>query len=307
MDLLAFDLGNEFTFLAVVEPDSSSPNGIFDGAPSQANVFRNTAAGEFEIWDSNPDVALSLTDTSPVLLDIQADNTGVRELTYYKNGEFIITENGTNVAVTWTTPDIGSINDSPAYDGRIAEIIMYDDVLTSADRQKLSSYLAFKYGLTLSGGSIDYLASDGITTMWDSAAAAGYWNNIAGIGRDDLSELGQVKSASTAGGTAGITIEAVGEGTNSAPSFSDIADLEFMSWSHDGGNAELVDTGVPQGNVVTIDAMFDRTWLVQEHTAAGSAEVGSVTLSIDIANLSVPPGVASNYYLITDTDSDFTT
>ena len=53
--------------------------------------------------------------------------------------------------------------------------------------------------------------------------------------------------------------------------------------------------------------MFDRTWQVQEHAASGDAEVGTVSLSIDISNLPVPPGDVQNFYLISDTDTDFTT
>ena len=99
--------------------------------------------------------------------------------------------------------------------------------------------------MTLDNGATDYLASNGLTTMWNATDGAGFGNNIAGIGRDDLSELSQVKSASTAGGTAGVTIEAVGEGTNASPSFVDMDDYEFLSWSHDGDDAELIDVGVP--------------------------------------------------------------
>jgi hypothetical protein len=35
------------------------------------------------------------------------------------------------------------------YNGTIAEIIIYNRVLTEAERQKVESYLAVKYGITL--------------------------------------------------------------------------------------------------------------------------------------------------------------
>jgi len=50
--------------------------------------------------------------------------------------------------------------------------------------------LAVKYGITLgvNGTSQDYVNSDG-TVIWDQSVNAGYNYDIAGIGRDDVSDL----------------------------------------------------------------------------------------------------------------------
>jgi hypothetical protein len=80
------------------------------------------------------------------------------------------------------------------YDGRIAEIITYANTShgTTA-RQKVESYLAIKYGTTLSH---NYYSANGVK-VWDIATNASYNNNIIGIAKDDNSGLSQKQSKST--------------------------------------------------------------------------------------------------------------
>ena len=80
----------------------------------------------------------------------------------------------------------------------MAEIIIYARTLSAAERNKVESYLAVKYGFTLDQAAVnanDYTASDG-TIIWDRAANSGYAANITGIGRDDASALAQKQSKS---------------------------------------------------------------------------------------------------------------
>ncbi len=57
--------------------------------------------------------------------------------------------------------------------GKVAECIVYTSEITGANRQKIESYLAIKYGITnnnSAGGTAgDYIVSDG-TTVWDASA-----------------------------------------------------------------------------------------------------------------------------------------
>ncbi|RYH72941.1 choice-of-anchor D domain-containing protein [Flavobacteriaceae bacterium 144Ye] len=98
-----------------------------------------------------------------------------------------------------------------SFDGRIAEIITYNsrknDINLTQERNRIQSYLAVKYGITLgvNGTSQDYVDSDG-TVIWDAntgVAANDVFNyDIAGIGRDDDSELNQKQSRSSNDATA---------------------------------------------------------------------------------------------------------
>ncbi|MGV3631907.1 MAG: T9SS type A sorting domain-containing protein [Bacteroidota bacterium] len=72
--------------------------------------------------------------------------------------------------------------------GPVAELIGYRSALTATERQKIHSYLAVKYGITLSE---NYLSTSG-TTIYTTTAP--YNQNIIGIGRDDAEGLTQKQS-----------------------------------------------------------------------------------------------------------------
>lgn len=77
----------------------------------------------------------------------------------------------------------GNLEDATAaYQGDIAEIIMYDaSVLSVSEIQKIESYLALKYGVSLSG---NYYNSAGVTPIWDATANSIYHHNVGGIIND---------------------------------------------------------------------------------------------------------------------------
>lgn len=87
-------------------------------------------------------------------------------------------------------------NANSPYDGYIHEYIFYDRDLSALEMQKVHTYLAVKYGVTLDymGGTIgDYVATDG-TLLWDASSTPAYHNNVIGIGRDDAQGLSQKQS-----------------------------------------------------------------------------------------------------------------
>jgi len=96
-------------------------------------------------------------------------------------------------------------------DGNLAEIFFFEGPLNDTERQQVETYLAIKYGITLSGdtdgdgtafetgGTVDegdYLAADGVTVVWDASANQTYHNDIAAIGEDTESTLSQSTSQS---------------------------------------------------------------------------------------------------------------
>ncbi|MBT8273343.1 MAG: hypothetical protein KJO77_06030, partial [Bacteroidia bacterium] len=86
-------------------------------------------------------------------------------------------------------------NAAERWDGGIAELIVYNQILTTTERVQIESYLALKYGFTLgtNGTSQDYLDSDG-SVIWDQSENLGFNYNVTGLGRDDNSELDQKQS-----------------------------------------------------------------------------------------------------------------
>ncbi len=105
---------------------------------------------------------------------------------------------GNGLGIGFSAPGNGEASSSA-----IAEVIMYNASLTDADVNKVETYLAIKYGITLSQGTTftqplgptNYTLSDG-STAWNAAANSGYGHNITGIGRDDGSALSQQQSKS---------------------------------------------------------------------------------------------------------------
>jgi len=169
------------------------------------------------------------------------------------------------------------------FDGKIAEVILYDADLVDADRNKVQSYLALKYGTTLDS-SIDYLASSGTTIYPSTSTHSGYINDIAGIGTDNGSVLNQPKSRSV---NSDSIITVTGSG---------IADANFLIWGNDDGALTFSSTEVPgSGKRLT------REWKVAE-----TGDVGSVTLSFDLTSVAgADLSDATKFILLTDADGNF--
>ncbi|WP_213516593.1 Ig-like domain-containing protein, partial [Paenibacillus montaniterrae] len=181
------------------------------------------------------------------------------------------------------------------FDGSISEVILFDRILTPAERQQVNSYLALKYGLTLkdeNGNSMDYLASDGATEMWTAAENTGFGNRIAGIGKDDASALEQKQSKSQETGAL-VTI-ALGEeiAASNEENLNEIAaDKSFLTISDNDGSVEydqaVTIPGVPSDDLKRIAREFK----VQKTANWVDTEI---TLQLD--------GIEEryNYYLLVD-------
>ncbi|WP_026777111.1 Ig-like domain-containing protein [Polaribacter sp. Hel_I_88] len=106
------------------------------------------------------------------------------------NGNFYL---GAQNEVDFTTNYFG---------GEIAELIIYGVKPTAIEQQKIQSYLAIKYGLTLDAKDNsskyiegNYLDSEG-NLIWNSEENSQFHNDITVIAKDDASELYQHKSKS---------------------------------------------------------------------------------------------------------------
>ncbi len=167
--------------------------------------------------------------------------------------------------------------------GHIAEIIVYSDALSPAQKQQIETYLAIKYGLTLDNAT-DYLASDGTTVLYPSTTShSGFVNDIAGLGRDDASQLSQLESKSLSSDSI-LTF-------NQA---SDLSDGEFLLWGNDNGAVANTHSGAPAGKM-----RVARIWRVAE-----TGDVGTVDLKFELAYLSGTP-VSELFLLVDNNDTNF--
>lgn len=197
-------------------------------------------------------------------------------------------------------PQIGdrSTNDAKMK-GDIAEIIVYS-ANNAANRNKVESYLALKYGISMGSAAtpVNYTSSAG-TVFW--TGRADYQHNIFGIGADQASGLVQTPSNSmNSGNGGGIGQSAMGNLVLTA--LSTPANQQFLMIGTDSAslNEETITSGIGPSVALNSKRVI-RTWKVQS-TNWGT---NSVKLSFDITGLTLSGGTtASNYWMLIDLDGD---
>ncbi|WP_298903311.1 LamG-like jellyroll fold domain-containing protein [uncultured Psychroserpens sp.] len=197
--------------------------------------------------------------------------------------------------------------------GNVAEIIVYDRALTAAERQKVETYMAIKYGITLgyndeyyrwenspnhtttfgySGTSNDYVLSNG-SYAWTGSDNTGFGYNVFGIARDDNSGLLQLKSKSVH--VAEITKE-TSVLTMEDESGSIANDRDYLLVGNNGVEVKLQSSVVPE----RVSSTIGRTWVARE----SSNDVGTVKLDFDLSQWSISG--SSDLELIISKSSDLT-
>ncbi|WP_345272651.1 LamG-like jellyroll fold domain-containing protein [Flaviramulus aquimarinus] len=178
----------------------------------------------------------------------------------------------------------GSLN------GRVAEIFTFAERVPDADRQKIESYLAIKYGITL-GTSTEaqknYINSfDDI--VWDITANSGYNYHVAGIGRDSISDLNQKQSK-----TLNLVNEvSIGLGgvytTNSSNTNEFEKDGDFLVWGNNNAafSGTSTNTVTVATGVTTSLTRIDRKWKIVETNDHVNGDVETVYITIPSAAFS---------------------
>jgi uncharacterized repeat protein (TIGR02543 family) len=156
--------------------------------------------------------------------------------------------------------------------GVMSEVIMYDGELDEPSRRKIESYLALKYGVTLTPGTadgkFDYVFSDD-GMLWNgtqnNSIWATYYHRIAAVIRDDASNLHNRQSHSTNVGSIlhmGIAGTRLGDRADLGD-FS--SDKVAVIWGDDDeagvDSVKLGDDGCGD-----FDEVLNRKWLVHRRT-----------------------------------------
>lgn len=166
-----------------------------------------------------------------------------------------------------------------SFKGSIPEIIIYNRVLSGQERLKVSSYLAIKYGITLTDPEAVYLNSSGKKT-WEGTKYSLYHHNIAGIGRDDSSGLMQPVSESS--NTPGLlTVFALDK----------LRDKNFLLWGDNGLSLQEDD------KIAGLPAFIQKKWLFVPSLDSVALNTNIV---IDTKQLDVPLPVNPVYWLAID-------
>ncbi|MEL0457498.1 LamG-like jellyroll fold domain-containing protein [Flavobacteriaceae bacterium SZ-1-7] len=195
----------------------------------------------------------------------------------------------------------GSLN------GRIAEIFTFAERVPDADRQKIESYLAIKYGITLGTSTEaqkDYINSFD-TKVWDIVANAGYNYHVAGIGRDSISDLNQ-KQSKTLNLANEVTIGLGGVyDKNSSNSNEFTKDGDFLVWGNDDGafSGTSTNTVTIASGITTSLTRIDRKWKIIESNEDVAGDVETVYVSIPVAAFSGFSKTATEEYALIVADN----
>lgn len=205
--------------------------------------FSRRWVGDYTSNINSPNNQLSLvsfnSDTDSSIINLAIENNGILS----QDSVDIAASNPISIAYL-----------AEGFKGEIAEVIVFDAVLSNTEKLQLRSNLAIKYGLNLDLNA-DYVNSDN-QIWWNSDLAGDYNNDVAGIAKDDSSDLAQVKSRSS---NANSIVTIAAENT-----VNGLEDGEALIWGNNN-SAELI----------------QRIWQVQE----SQGDVGKVSISFDLSNL----------------------
>ena len=272
--------------------------GIIGSGGAFNEVQYGYQGGRLNIYENigNNALATSANIAGTVMLSTAIENSNTT--TFYNNGLI----NGT--ATTNSSPPtnrltVGShtVNntDKNYFNGQIAEILVFDRVLTATERANAESYLAIKYGVTLGH---DYTNS--LNTILYPLSS--HMNRITVIGREDCQNLNQKQSKSINNGLWIMGLKEIkADNLMNMNAFS--TDNTFLALGDDNGS--LTATAIASGSVCTppvgTDAEIPRRWKIVQTGTPDSIFMQIPTASFTGLDLN------QSVYMVVADDAAFTT
>ncbi len=259
---------------------------------NQAHVIAgsvNSNSLVYGSWEATNDITSSSfwTLNKPHIIGGGFDGSST---TYLQADGVTLTTDTDGAPPTWNTvnsrmrigADIADVT-AEFWTGNIAEVVEYSANISVSDQQKIDSYLAIKYGITLNQTSAtDYLASDG-TVIWSASDNTGYVTDIFGIGQDDASGLNQKVSQSVNNSNSPI-LATTNDFTSSNfdGSRTVLGDGNFIMMGHNNGTDNSFTSSFNGGT----NNRSDRVWKVDE-----TRIVGNVYFAIPKTAITFPSGI----------------
>ena|GEM_PF-1224305 len=184
---------------------------------------------------------------------------------------------------------VGGDDTDEDFDGRMAEFILYNTVLTASERHQVESYLAIKYGQTLTN---NYLNSSATAVY----TLDGTYNfGVFGLAKDLTGDLDQRISRSV-NDSSGLVISTDSDFTSVNTSHSDtLSDGDYLLIGHDNGSVSTTQTSDLS---TSFDKRTVREWKVENTSSVGAIHMQFSTLPTLVTGQS--------YVLLGDNDGDFT-
>ncbi|UTW61696.1 T9SS type A sorting domain-containing protein [bacterium SCSIO 12741] len=253
-----------------------------------SRIYTNwgSSTGNYHVWS----MGTSTGSSTP---------SGARK-SIYRDGTLIASNNNNETGTgNSSTFYLGGSNTSGSHDGQVPEFVVFTSTPTTNELRQIESYFGIKYGLTQNH---DYLSSSA-TTIWNATTNSEFHNDVAGIGRDDNSNLNQKQSISqNSDAIVTVALGAVAsDNASNANTFS--ADESFLIW---GNNNEALASDAIVDLPATIESRLARVWLASE-----SGTVGTVRIRMDASGILGPSGNGTNdlndVRLLVDADGIFGT
>jgi|GEM_PF-3264663 len=290
--------GTHYTIYAVAKPSTTTDKLAVWGENTTSTGVSLGAASN--IVTGTGGVVKTATNTVPMATDKYSISTLLVNggtMTNYLNG----TANGTQSGVAelnTTSAGIFQVNGTGTMD--IAEVIVYGTPHTTnfPAINKVETYLALKYGITLSH---NYYSTIGDTLF---KVNNGYANNIAGIAIDSAEVLiqkqGQAHDVASKG-----NMLTIGMGTITADNISNTAnatqDDSYLVWGDNGGSVTTTQTTNLANIVSSCANRLPRAWKIQRVNRG----IGSTQVKLDLNNtVSLAAYTASDIQLMIDKDGD---
>jgi len=263
---------------------NGAPQFLTQGSDPRSIYFDADGSGN-EVSSSG---AINSFQPTIVSADIQSNTN----LSYFFNGV-------TDVSVTNFTETFSDNNlrfgarenggsSSSFFEGDIAELIVYTSS-TITDRNKIESYLAIKYGITLNNGTTAYLDSQG-DIVWP--VDANYASDIFGIANDAAQGLDQQISKSINNNTI-LTVSTDADFTTVNGTHTSLTDGQFLLVGNDGNSGSSF-SAINTDLDLTI--YYER--IAREWKSTNTGSIGAVNLQFD--------GFDDTWVLLTrTTDGDF--
>ena len=245
-----------------------------------------------------------LTTNRPMIWGMRGTNGDTNNMHFNYSGEDVqMNMTVANQANYGQNVGLGSDGGGEDWLGRIPEAMTFSRNLSQSEMERVYSYLAVKYGITLrlettaaSTASGNYVASDS-TLIWNYTGNSNFHFDVAGIGRDDASDLEQKQSNSVNADNL-VTIglgNIADDNANNTSNFQ--ADKTFLMWGNDNASTTIA-TSVS----VSLTRMA-RIWTVQE-TLPVSGTLGLVTVRVPQSAFGLAAGQAA--FILRSTDGVFT-
>lgn len=300
-NVIANSNGNVVGTQFVVYRNVNSSGGLVYRYPNIFNHYKIAFTNIGHI-SQNSQSMVAYTDLGEVaLLDYCAENSATfSERSLKKNGSTGQIKDNGGVFDSQNTDGEFVIGDNTSFKTEfdIAEIIIYPTILSDADRLKVESYLAIKYGISLgdNNDAKDYISSTN-TSLWIANNTFKY--NIFGIGKDDGSGLNQTSSNSINSGSGNGTSQS-GKGNIVISNPSSLDNNDFLLIGNDNGTLLAQTNDLPASEPHA--ARLNREWKVSH-----IGNVGTIDLSIDLTGTAVANKLGSNaalFSLLVDGDGD---